>query len=555
VPLHTAWTRTAAMAVHQAVARPWRAAEIDLVRTVVARCWESLERARVTRGLQATAERLALTLDAAQLGDWSWDARSDLVTFSIRGAEIFGIAAGTHMTWTQMQALLHPDDREYARSAVDRAVAARELYDVEYRVRRADREEVWVAAKGRADYAPNGDALGMFGIVQDITEKKRLEHELRRRAVELTAADRKKDDFIALLAHELRNPLAPVLSGLEMIGVASDATAAAKARAMMDRQLRHLVRLIDDLLDVSRINRNKLHLNRTPVLLTDVISHALEASNPAIEAAQHQLHVSLPTEPIALYADLTRLAQVFGNILTNSTKYTARGGQIWLDARVEDGDAVIAIRDSGTGIPADELPRVFDMFAQVDRSAERATGGLGIGLALVKALVESHGGTVSAASPGAGGGSTFTVRIPVSEHAPETTDSSSPEALPQRSSRRVLLADDNEDAALAMASLLELLGNQVHVAHDGVAAVEIAERVRPDLVLMDVGMPGQDGLSATRQLRARAWGADITIIALTGWGQDADRERSRAAGCDGHLVKPVRLGELERLLASLAPPD
>jgi PAS domain S-box-containing protein len=552
VPLHKAGKLVAAMAVHQRTARNWTAPEIELVRTVAERCWESLERARDARSLKEAADRLALAFDAARLGDWSWDAANDLVTFSPRAAEIFGVADGTQLTGTKMEELLHPEDRDRARLEVDRAVQARAQYDVEYRVIRRDGAEVWVSAKGRGQYSPDGSVVGLLGVVQDITERKRLEQELRDRARELVEADRKKDDFIALLAHELRNPLAPVLTGLQVMRLSGDAAAVAKARAMMDRQLSHMVRLIDDLLDVSRMSRNKLHLQKTRVLLAEVVSHAVEAAGPAVEAAGHQLHVSLPAEPIVLDADLTRLAQVFGNILTNSAKYTERGGQIWLTAQRHDGEAVVSIRDTGIGLPADALTRVFDMFSQVDRPVERMTGGLGIGLALVKALVEIHGGKVTAQSPGPGAGSTFTVRLPVADRRQEPSPAN-PTGEPRsvRTGKRVLVADDNRDGVASMAELLELLGNEVHVAHDGMEAVETAKRIRPHLVLMDVGMPRLDGLGATRQLRADAWGKSMTIIALTGWGQEGDRERTRAAGCDGHLVKPVTLPQLEKLLAEL----
>jgi CheY-like chemotaxis protein len=393
----------------------------------------------------------------------------------------------------------------------------------------------------------------MLGVVQDITDRKQLEAELIQRAMELAEAARKKDDFIALLAHELRNPLAPVRTGLQVMRLAAgDATAVAKAQAMMDRQLSHMVRLIDDLLDVSRISRNKLHLQKRKVLLAEVVSHAIETAGPVMEAAGHQFTVSLPPEPIILDVDLTRLAQVFGNLLTNSAKYTTRGGHIWLTAAVVGAEVVVSVRDTGIGIPSEALPSVFEMFSQVDRSVERATGGLGIGLALVKGLVEAHGGVVVAESPGHGAGSTFTVRLPFAGRQAE----SSP-LEPIRDSRsfrggnRVLVADDSADGVESMSELLALLGNEVHVAHDGIEAVAIAEAVRPNLVLMDIGMPRLGGLEATQQIRARPWGKDVTIIALTGWGQDGDRQRSRAAGCDGHLVKPVDLSQLEKLLTEL----
>ena len=366
---------------------------------------------------------------------------------------------------------------------------------------------------------------------------------------ELREADRKKDDFIALLAHELRNPLAPIRNGLQVLRLSGgDAEAATQARCMMDRQLSHMVRLIDDLLDISRINRNKMELRRTRVLLADVIASAVETARPLIDEAGHELTVALPGRPVFLDADLTRLAQVFSNLLTNSAKYTEHGGHIWLTAERRLGEVIVSVRDSGVGIPHASMENIFDMFSQVDRSIERSTGGLGIGLALVKALVEMHGGHVQAESAGEGKGSTFTVTLPAAadraDPAPSSTASSKAVA-----GRRILVVDDNQDGAESLATMLKLLGNEVRTAHDGVAAVEVAGEFRPEVILMDVGMPKLNGLEATRRIRAQAWGRDMTIIALTGWGQENDKERSREAGCDGHLVKPVDLPDLEKLLA------
>jgi CheY-like chemotaxis protein len=343
-------------------------------------------------------------------------------------------------------------------------------------------------------------------------------------------------------------------NGLEVLRLtAGDSEAVAKTWAMMDRQLSHLVRLIDDLLDVSRVNRQKLELRRSRVLLADVLSSAVETVRPAIEQAGHELTVSLPPEPVHLDADLTRLAQVFANLLHNSAKYTDRGGRIWLTAAREGGGVSVTVRDTGIGIPAHALPTLFDMFSQVDRSLERSAGGLGIGLALVKGLVEMHGGTVEAASPGPGQGAELTVRLPVLEVREE--DSLEPEAEePSGASgakRRILVVDDHQDSAASLALMLRLLGNDIRVARDGLEAVAVAERFRPQVVLMDLGMPRLNGYDATRRIREQPWGGEALIIALTGWGQDADRVKSREAGCDGHLVKPVELPQLERLLAEL----
>ena len=393
-----------------------------------------------------------------------------------------------------------------------------------------------------------------LALAEEVGRRSGLAADNARLYGEVVATDRRKDEFIALLAHELRNPLAPLRNGLQVMRLAAgDANAVAQARAMMDRQLEHMVRLIDDLLDVSRINQNKMELRRARVLLADVVSSAVETARPAIEAARHELILSLPQGPVFLDADLTRLAQVFSNLLTNSAKYTEQGGRIWLTAEQRAGEVVVAVRDTGIGIPAESLHAIFDMFSQVDRSIERSTGGLGIGLALVKGLVEMHGGTVTAASAGQGRGSTFTVMLPLM-HVQAGPLASSPSAECKaglRPNRRILVVDDNKDGAESLALMLRLRDNDVQTANDGVAAVETAEQFRPEIILMDVAMPRLNGLDATRRIREQPWADGMVIIALTGWGQENDRERSREAGCDGHLVKPVNLTDLEMLLGKM----
>ena len=397
---------------------------------------------------------------------------------------------------------------------------------------------------------PLGQKNRVAILFSDITDRLRTERDRERLVSQLREADRKKDDFIALLAHELRNPLAPIRNGLQVLRLAaSDAGAVMQARMLMERQLSHMVRLIDDLLDVSRISRNKMELRRNKILLADVIASAVETASPLIEAAGLQLVVSLPPVPVFIDADLTRLAQVFSNLLTNSAKYTERGGRIELSSTCGDAEISVTIRDSGIGIPAHALPTIFEMFSQVDRSVERSSGGLGIGLALVRGLVELHGGTVSAESPGEGKGSSFKVVLPNTNTGTLRNESASPEKGSDAVGRKVLIVDDNEDAATSMAMMLRLLGDEVRTAHDGLAAIESAERFQPHVILMDVGMPRLNGLDATRRIREKAWGKEMTIIALTGWGQESDLERSRLAGCNGHLVKPVSLPDLESLLA------
>jgi PAS domain S-box-containing protein len=396
-----------------------------------------------------------------------------------------------------------------------------------------------------------GRVVGASKIARDNTERKQVEEALRE-------ADRCKDEFLALLAHELRNPLAPLRNGLEVMRLAAgDSSAVAQAREMMVRQVGHMVRLIDDLLDISRINRSKMELRCSRVLLSDVINSAVETARPLIDAAGHKLEISLPPEPVVLDADLTRLAQVFGNLLSNSSRYTERGGHIWLAADRRDDIVSVSVRDTGIGIPAESLLRIFDMFSQVDRSIERSTGGLGIGLALVKGLVEMHGGTVTALSAGPKKGATFTVKLPVlaSHSTPVNLENSDPVPIRDGHGRRILVVDDNKDAAHSMARLLQLVGNEVRMAHDGMEAVETADEFRPEIILMDMGMPRLNGYEATRRIRERPWGRSVRIIAVTGWGQENDKVRSQEAGCDGHLVKPVRLPELDELLAGFTSAD
>jgi PAS domain S-box-containing protein len=441
-----------------------------------------------------------------------------------------------------------------------------EEYEILARISRGERiehfETVRVSKHGRfidisLTVSPirnsEGRVVGASKVARDITDRKRIDKAL-------LEANQRKDQFIALLAHELRNPLAPLRNGLQVIRLAgTDSNAIAQAREMMDRQLSHMVRLIDDLLDISRVSQNKMELRRSRVLLKDVISSAVETARPAIEEAGHDFTISLPPEPVYLDADPTRLAQVFSNLLNNSAKYTERGGRILLAAERQGGDVIVSVRDTGLGIPSNDLPRIFDMFSQVDRSIERATGGLGIGLALVKGLVEMHGGTVTAASAGQGKGSTFAVKLPVLEStaAPFVGVPSDNEPSHAGPRRRILVVDDNRDSADSMAMMLTLMGNEVRTAHDGIEAIETAEEFRPKAILMDLGMPKLNGYDATQRIREQPWGHDMIIIAMTGWGQEADRTQSNAVGCDGHLVKPVNLSDLENLLTQLegSPPS
>jgi PAS domain S-box-containing protein len=372
----------------------------------------------------------------------------------------------------------------------------------------------------------------------------------------LAEAARRKDEFLATLAHELRNPLAPVTNAIELMRRAQgDPTVIEQARGTMERQVAQMVRLIDDLLDINRVTRNKLELDCRRVELASVVHHAVEAIRPQYESAHHTLELRLPADPIYVDADPMRLAQVFGNLLTNAGKYTKPGGRIVLHAEQDDGEVAIGVKDDGVGIPGDMLPKVFDMFTQVDRTLERSQGGLGIGLALVQRLVELHGGTVTAASAGLGQGSEFVVRLPVSSAEPEQQPFPRPRPeLFAAPPRRILVVDDNLDSATTLAALLQHLGHDTRTAHDGIAALEEASRSRPDVILLDIGLPKRNGYDTCRAIRDEAWGKDVLMVALTGWGQLEDRRKSADAGFDRHMVKPVDHVALLELLTSLPRP-
>jgi PAS domain S-box-containing protein len=385
-----------------------------------------------------------------------------------------------------------------------------------------------------------GKLSGFSKILRDMTDRKRAEEALQE-------ADRHKDVFLATLAHELRNPMAPLRNGLQLLRLTNEPEAREQARAMMERQLGLMVRLVDDLLDISRISRNKLELRKARIDLWAVVQSAVETARPQIEANGHTLTVTLPPSPVYLDADLTRLAQVFWNLLNNSAKYMEPGGRITLTAKLQRSEAVVTVEDTGIGIPAEALPHLFEMFTQVDRNLDRAQGGLGIGLALVKGLTESHGGTVEAFSAGVGQGSSFTVRLPVSSGVPLWEKQSPTDGAGFAPSRRILVVDDNRDGASSLAMLLTVMGHDTRIAHDGLEGVELAEVFRPDLIVLDIGLPKLNGLDACRRIRQQPWAKNVVIAAATGWGQDEDRRRSEEAGFDHHLVKPVDAAVLGRL--------
>ncbi len=448
-------------------------------------------------------------------------------------------------------AVVHPDDLAgfTARWAIAKSALAQ--LEVECRLRRRDGAYRWFLTRAAPKPgATDPEGTHWYGTSTDV-------HDQREAAERLREADRRKDEFLATLAHELRNPLAPIRNGLKVMQFGPPGPEAfERTRAMMERQLGHLVVLVDDLLDVSRITLGKFALRRGPADLKRAVADAVEAVRPLVEQFGHHLAVECPPSPVRVDGDPTRLAQVVGNLLTNSAKYTPPGGKIVLKLEQRDGEAVVVVADDGIGIPPESLGSIFGLFSQVDRALEKSSGGLGIGLALVKGLVEMHGGAIAAESAGEGRGSTFTVRLPVLP-AGAGGEAEAGEGPPEPATARrwrVLVVDDNVDGADSLGSLLELSGHDVRVAYDGLQAVAAADDFRPDLILMDVGMPRLNGLDATRRIREFAWGQGTHIVALTGWGQEQDRRNSAEAGANGHLVKPVAPETVFRLLAGLADP-
>ena len=401
----------------------------------------------------------------------------------------------------------------------------------------------------------------LVSAVQTAMRARERQYQIRGHLIEranaeqsLRAADRRKDEFLATLGHELRNPLAPLLTGLHLLQLtALNDPAAIRACAVMERQISHLVRLVDDLLEVSRITRGIIDIQRDTLDVRDIIRAAVETSRPSISSATHTLHLELPPTPLAVSGDAVRLTQVFANLLNNAAKYTNAGGNIYVSARAEADRAIIVVRDDGIGVDAEHLASIFEMFTQVDRSNRRTQGGLGIGLTLVRSLVMMHGGTVAARSKGVDTGSEFEVRLPLASAAAGATRP--PDSVVEFTDRRILIVDDNHDAADTLATLLTAYGATVSVAYNGRDALERIETFAPDVTLLDIGMPGMDGYEVARRIRANVRHEDMLLIALTGWGQEKDRRRSRGAGIDHHLVKPPDVSRLRELLtASAGPP-
>ncbi|HYD83024.1 MAG TPA: ATP-binding protein, partial [Opitutus sp.] len=519
-------------------------AEMQLADMCARYAADAIESTRHQDALRESEERFRTLADSAPVLIWvNGPDQCEYVNRYYR--EFCGIDTVGPFDWS---AVLHPEDRQAYVEAYVAAAGERSHFAAQCRVRRGSGDYRWVQSVGMPRFAPTGEWLGYVGCSVDITDLKSAGDQLRE-------ADRRKDEFLAVLAHELRNPLAPIRNGLHLLrAVDPQSSGAEQMRAMMERQVNHLVRLVDDLMELSRITTGKLELRKEPTELAAVVGSAVESSRPLMDAKGHRLRIHLPAEALRLNADPVRLAQVIANLLNNAAKYTHDRGEIVLETRRDADCAVVSVRDSGVGIPPDMLAHIFDKFTQVDTSYGRAQGGLGVGLSLARSLVELHGGSIEARSEGPGQGSEFIIRLPLAAWrntaasvAPAVQGGARP--LPH-ASRRILVVDDNADAADSLGMLLEHMGHQVHVVNDGESALAAARAGRPDVMFLDISMPGMDGYTVASRLRMDPRLAKTRIVAMTGHGQEDDRRKSREAGFDAHVVKPVApesLGELLKM--------
>jgi PAS domain S-box-containing protein len=498
--------------------------------------------------------RLRMVQEDAGVGLWEADLRSGTVLASPSMWRLFGLTGSTGpVSARQWQSHLQPEEVQASLTDMQAQIAAgAKSYDYEFRAVVAG-EMRFFYARINVDYDENGRGVRLRAAVVDVTSRKQLEAEQQRRIEELREADRRRTEFLATLAHELRNPLAPIRHATNIAKLPQATGDQVQwALAVIDRQIGHMARLLEDLLEASRISRGVLELRRESVQLASVIAAAVETAKPLIETKQHVLDCRVPTTPIWLDADPVRLAQVFSNLLTNAAKYTDSPGHIGIEVELVEDQVEVRVHDTGIGIASEVLPELFEMFAQAHSALEHAQGGLGIGLSLVRGLVQLHGGTVNARSSGPGEGSQFAVRLPrIAAPAQNALSAPSENGATRSAARRVLVADDNRDAADSLAVLLELEGHEIVLAYNGIEAFDVCELEPPQVALLDIGMPGLNGYDLARRIRAQAWGQHVKLIAITGWGQADDRNRALQAGFDFHLTKPVTPQALAAVLSSV----
>ena len=499
-------------------------------------------RKRAERELQESEERFRFLAETIPSIVFTAAPNGRLTYVNKRWLEYFGLPVDQiDISWADLPR--HPDDQDRCRLEWSKALREGKQFEIEVRNRRYDGAYRWFVTRAVPLRNSSGSIVSWFGVTTDIHDQKEMQERLKE-------ADRRKDEFLATLAHELRNPLAPIRNSVQFLKMSSGQANGNQAADIIDRQVNHLVRLVDDLLEVSRITRGRVELRREAIELSAIINNAVETSKPMIDAAGHQLEVSLPPETVTLDADPVRLSQVLANLLNNAAKYTDPGGKIWLSAWRESGDVVMSVRDTGVGIPTAILPHIFEMFVQADRSLGRSQGGLGIGLTLAQTLVKQHGGRIEARSEGPGRGSEFIVRLPLRKEktAEETSPQTHDDPVAASGALRILVVDDNKDSAESLCMFLSLSGHKVKMVHQGMEAIETAFAYRPDVIVLDIGLPDIDGYNVATRLRQQPGFAQVLLIALTGYGQEEDRQRCFDAGFDEHMVKPADPALLEATL-------
>jgi len=494
------------------------------------------------RELQHSQQRLQVALDAGRMGVWDWGPAQQQCFWSPEIYSLLGIPGDEAPDTSRLMDMVHPEDRPGLDAKIARVLASGGDYEAEFRVRRPDGDVRWLLSRGRVLHGTQGGRSRMVGVNFDITERKHIEHTLQE-------ADARRTEFLAMLAHELRNPLAPITNAVRILERMGDTPEKRDAALqILHRQVAHMTRLVDDLLEGSRIVQGRIELRMENVLVATSVFQAVEAARPMARERHQSIVVKVPHE-LDLVADPARLTQIVSNLVINAVKYGSQGGRVVVMVKLEQDDNVtIAVQDDGPGISSALAPHLFDLFTQDRRTLDRSQGGLGIGLALVKRLTELHGGHVRHEAPKSGIGSRFVVCLPRHRRPDERGDSAEAAGVPGLPALTVLVVDDNIDAAVTLASLLRLDGHQVQLAHDGEQALAAAARMRPDVVLLDLGLPKIDGLEVARRLRADVGSQETVLIATSGYAQAADREATAQAGFDGHLAKPVDLQEVYRVI-------
>jgi PAS domain S-box-containing protein len=501
--------------------------------------------------LHESRDILGIAIRSARMGVWSKNLTTNEIWCSPELEQLTGFTQGALAnTATDFYQLIHAEDRAAFMAELDKSVETKSSYEIQFRLQHINGNWLTMEGRGHATYSKKGEALSIFGIVIDISERKATEEQLLELNKQLSISDRRKDEFLATLAHELRNPLAPMRNVLEIMRLKeNDDPFLRWSRDVIERHVSQMTHLVDDLMEASRISQGRLQLRKQQIDLCEVIQHAIEASQALMQDAKHQFTLTKPDHPVVVDADATRVIQIISNLLTNAAKYTPQGGSIYLTLMQENGEAILSVRDTGIGIPADQLTNVFTMFSQLTPALERSQGGLGIGLSLVQGLVTLHGGTITAHSEGAGKGSEFIVRLPVSLGAGSSIREEKKSPPIEVTSKRILIVDDNIDAAESLALLLQITGHETHGAHDGIKGLAAAETFLPDFILLDIGLPDINGYEVARRIRQQPWGEKICLIAATGWGQDKDKALAEEAGFDYHLTKPINFQELGQLLS------